>query len=126
MGFLLFLISSLLKWAFAPICYIYGCIASLFKGEFNQYQTALAIAKDQYGNAIGQYLFNSCLVKRKNSIFPYRFGNIDETISSVIGKNKVQGTLTLAGKFLDFILGLIEKDHSVKSIDITEDSSING
>ena len=45
------------------------------------------------------------------------FGNRDETISSVIGKNKQLNTLTTFGKNMDRILEFIETDHSLNSID---------
>jgi hypothetical protein len=121
MGFLLFIIASILKWAFAPVLYGYGFFVSFIKGgskEWNKYNQDLAIAKDQYGNAIGKYLFNWLLIKKDG----YNFGNVDETISSVIGKNKIKGTLTIFGKIMDVILDMLEKDHSIKSIDPTEDN----
>ena len=80
MGFLLFIIASILQWAFAPALYGYGFFASFIKGgskEWNKYNEDLAIAKDQYGNAIGKYFFNWLLIKKDG----YRFGNVDETIS---------------------------------------------
>jgi hypothetical protein len=121
MGFLLFIIASFLKWVFAPVLYGYGFFASFIKGgskEWNKYNEDLAIAKDQYGNAMGKYLFNWLLIKKDG----YRFGNVDETISSVVGKNKIKRTLTIFGKTLDVILDMLEKDHSIKSIDPTEDN----
>ena len=121
MGFLLFIIASFLKWVFAPVLYGYGFFASFIKGgskEWNKYNEDLAIAKDQYGNAMGKYLFNWLLIKKDG----YNFGNVDETISSVIGKNKIKGTLTIFGKIMDVILDMLEKDHSIKSIDPTEDN----
>ncbi len=118
-GFILFLVSSLLKWVLAPLSYVYGLLRSLFKKQFNDYNFNLAIAKDQYGNALCKYLFNDILIKSNG----YKFGNIDETISSCIGKNKVKGTLTFFGKTLDWILDKVQPNHSVLSIDNTEDSS---
>ena len=119
MGFLLFVIASFLKWVFAPVLYGYGFVASFIAGgtkEWNKYNEDLAIAKDQYGNAIGKYFFNWLLIKKDG----YKFGNVDETISSCVGKNKVKGTLTIFGKGLDFILDMLETDHSIKSIDDKE------
>ena len=115
MGFILYLIASIIKWAIAPIGYIFGFFASMFDkvGAFDDYHHNLALAKDQYGNALCSYLFNWTLIKKDG----YKFGNIDETISSVIGKNKVKGTLTRLGKILDFILDILDSNHSIKSID---------
>lgn len=100
--------------------YLYGSVVALCKGEWVQYNHNLAIAIDQYGNGLCSYLFNHLLVKRTGNVFPYRFGNIDETISSCIGKNKVQGTLTWMGKALDFILSALDPNHSIDAIDNTE------
>lgn len=118
-GFILFLVSSIIKWCLAPFSYVYGVVKSLTKCQFNEYNLNLAIAKDQYGNAICRYLFNDLLIKKDG----YKFGNVDETISSCIGKNKVKGTLTRTGKVLDFILDKFEPNHSILSIDETQYSS---
>ena len=118
MGLLLFIIASIIKWAIAPFSYVYGSIAALIagNGEFHRYNMDLAIAKDQYGNVICQYVFNHLLIKKTG----YKFGNADETVSSVIGKNKLNNTLTFLGRTLDNILDFFDENHSVKSIDNTE------
>jgi len=117
-GFILFLVSSILKWVLAPFSYVYGVINSLIKKEFNSYNFCLAVAKDQYGNALCKYLFNDVLITKNG----YKFGNMDETISSCIGKNRVKGTLTFVGRLLDRMLDKIEPNHSILSIDLSEDS----
>jgi hypothetical protein len=58
-------------------------------------------------------LFNDILIKKGG----HKFGNPDETISSVLGKNFLKGKLSLMGKGLNWILNLIEKDHSIKAIE---------
>lgn len=113
--FLLFLVASFLKWALAPILYIYGFIRSFTKNEFLKYHWDLALAKDQYGNGLGKYVFNDLFVKKGG----YLYGNIDETISSATGKNKQGKTLTRAGLVFDMALELMEKGHSIKAIDKT-------
>ena len=45
-----------------------------------------------------------------------RFGNFEETISSALGKNQRNGTLTRTGRVLVWILDMIEKEHCKKSI----------
>jgi len=47
----------------------------------------------------------------------YKFGNRDETISSVLGKNIEMNTLSKFGKGLNSILDVIELGHSLNSID---------
>ena len=58
-------------------------------------------------------LLNKVLITDKG----YRFGNINETKSSVLGKNQLTGTLTNSGKMLVWILDKIENNHALKSID---------
>lgn len=113
MELLLFIISSILKWLLSPFLWFIGVICSYNKKEHKKYFKDLAIAKDQYGNAVGKYVFNYCLIKPDG----YKFGNIDETISSVIGKNKIINKLTRIGKLLDYILDLLDSNHSIESID---------
>ena len=79
------------------------------------YKIALGI--DQLGNVVCANLFNIILIR---SCSEHRFGNEDETISSVIGKNKKTGTLTFMGWVLDAILDAIQKQHSLLSIEDDE------
>ena len=118
-GLILFLVSSILKWVIAPFAYVYGIIKSLVKKEFNHYNYDLAIAKDQYGNALCKYLFNDVLITSTG----YKFGDINETISSCVGKNKLKGTLTSAGKTLDWILNKVQPNHSILSINNNDNSA---
>ena len=46
----------------------------------------------------------------------YKFGNPKETMSSVLGKNQRDKTLTLLGDVLRWALDRIEKDHCLLSI----------
>lgn len=117
-GYILLITASVLKWILTPLAYTYGVIRSLANKDFNRYNKHLAIAKDQYGNGLCQYLFNDLLITKDG----YKFGNIDETISSVVGKNKRDNTLSFLGRVLDSILNKIDKNHSIKSIDVTENN----
>ena len=111
------IISTIIKMALAPLLYLIGMIVSICKCEFNQWNFDLAVAKDQYGNTLGKYVFNFIFIKKESK---HLFGNNDETISSVIGKNKKENTLTVTGKIFDQTLNLFDKNHSIKSIDDTE------
>lgn len=46
----------------------------------------------------------------------YQFGRLKETISSALGKNERDGTLTKLGKKIVWLLDVIEKDHCKNSI----------
>jgi len=78
---------------------------------------ARAISIDQTGNTFCDELFNYTLVKK--GYYPY--GNPDETISGVTGKNKLRNKLSKIGIALDFILEKLDPNHSIKSIEEDED-----
>ncbi len=81
--------------------------------RLGEYFLHIAISIDQLGNVMCQDLFNYALIKDDSQ----PFGNPDETISSVLGKNLVKGNLTRAGKVLDTILNTVDPGHSIDSID---------
>ena len=66
------------------------------------------------GNVTCKELFNDTLILNNSENI---FGDPDETISSVLGKNKRDGTLTKTGKILAAILDKLDKNHTIKSID---------
>ena len=73
---------------------------------------SLALGLDQIGNAVCRDLFNRLLIEEDG----YKFGKVQETISSVLGKNQMLDTLSLWGWILVSILELFEEDHCIKSI----------
>ena len=73
---------------------------------------SLALWLDQIGNAVCRDLFNRLLIEEDG----YKFGKVQETISSVLGKNQMLDTLSLWGWILVSILELFEEDHCLKSI----------
>ena len=46
----------------------------------------------------------------------YKFGNVNETISSALGKNQRDKTLSWFGKIICLILDTLDKNHCKKSI----------
>lgn len=102
-----------------PIVGTYTLIKTLIKWDFRIlkiwfYRTAVSI--DQMGNTIGAPLFNDIFIK----VGGYKFGNTNETISSVIGKNYRDNTLSRCGKLLRRILDFMDDNHSLKSIEEDE------
>ena len=73
---------------------------------------SLALGLDQIGNAVCRDMFNRLLIEKDW----YKFGKVQETISSVLGKNQMLDTLSLWGWILVSILELFEEDHCIKSI----------
>lgn len=57
-------------------------------------------------------VFNNLLIK-SNGI---RFGGQDETVSSVIGKNVLNNTLTPLGALVNMVLDFIDPKHSINAI----------
>mgnify|MGYP003339481315 FL=1 len=116
-SFLLFLIAFVLLVSTAPIGFLYALLRNLFFGgikKLNIFFLDAAIAIDNTGNVMMQYLLNDLLlIKHKDS---YYFGNKKETISSVIGKNSLTHTLSPLGKALNAFLNWLDKNHSLNSI----------
>lgn len=89
-----------------------GIVNWLFVKSKTGYFKSSAINLDKFGNREFRTLFNKVLINEKG----HRFGNIEETISSVLGKNQLTGTLTKCGLILVWVLDKIENDHALKSI----------
>lgn len=123
----LFLIASVLSVVLLPLGIIWTVgeiIVRIFTSEQKKsafaksiwFLTAtlhlLALGLDQIGNAVCRDLFNRLLIEKDW----YKFGKVQETISSVLGKNQMLDTLSLWGWILVSILELFEEDHCLKSI----------
>ena len=106
MGFLLFIIAYIL---FLPLSLINYCVVKNKKGYFK----SSAINLDKFGNREFRTLLNLTLRIETG----YQFGNMNETISGVLGKNERDKTLTKTGKGLVSVLNKLDKNHCFKSID---------
>ena len=93
-----------------------GFLFSMFYPERKKYIYNIALGIDQLGNVVCARLFNFFLI----DITGHKFGNEDETISSVIGKNKKTNTLTALGMLLDAFLEAIDKNHSADAVEEDE------
>lgn len=116
--FLLFLVAICVFILLAPLGVIY---VLLFKRkQLHSYWWDSAITTNQAGNVINGPLFNLLLITR-NSV--HKFGNPDEMVSSVLGKNKREKTLTWTGMFFAWVLNRIDKNHVERAIE--HDENIN-
>jgi len=116
-SFILFCIAIILFIFTAPIGFFYALLRQLLFGKLktlNVFFLEVAIAIDNTGNVMMQYLLNDLLLIKSPTT--YYFGNKKETISSVIGKNSLTNTLRPLGKALNAFLNWIDKDHSFNSI----------
>jgi len=106
MGFLLFIIAYVL---FLPLSLINYCVVKNKSGYFK----SSAINLDKFGNREYRTLLNKTLILESG----HKFGDINETISGVLGKNERDKTLTKTGKNLVSVLNKLDKNHCFKSID---------
>ncbi len=119
-GLLLFIVALILAIVFLPLGILYALIVLWSRANFKtwikrigDYFFVLAIAIDQMGNVIMMELFNDIMITKNG----YQFGKEDETISSVLGKNQLKGTLKGSGKLLNRLLNKLDPNHSVNSIE---------
>jgi hypothetical protein len=102
----------------APIGFIFALLQKLFTRKIQSlrdYLLEVALVLDQAGNVIMQHFLNAALLKKSPNT--YLFGNKNETISSVIGKNSLTGSLTSMGQLLNGFLNAIDKNHTLNSIE---------
>lgn len=104
-GFILFHLSVLL--------YFVLTLVNFWLVRSFDYFTDTAVTVDRYGNRDLRKLWNATLIRKQSQ---HHFGDINETISSVLGKNQRDKTLTYTGKFLAWLLDTIDKDHCKNSI----------
>ena len=112
MGILLFLVAVIL---FIPLTVInFFCVLYKYKikwSTINGFFHETAVDIDRFGNRNFRTLLN--LTLQNNG---YQFGNINETISSALGKNKRDNTLTKVGLLLCYVLDSLDENHCIKSI----------
>ena len=109
MGILLYIIATILWVLITPINWL---IVSFKHGLSNTYFKETAIDIDKFGNRNFRTFLNVTM-KIKGG---YMFGNVNETISSALGKNQRDKTLSWFGKVICFTLDNLDKDHCKKSI----------
>lgn len=112
-GLILLIVARILSTILLPVSFIYGTLVNLFKWRLGKYYFNVAFSIDQLGNVVCMDLFNHTLIKRRSE---HLFGDPDETISSVLGKNKEKETLTWVGRILVRILNCIDPGHVEDSV----------
>ncbi|MWB93002.1 hypothetical protein GON26_01385 [Flavobacterium sp. GA093] len=120
MGTILAFISIVIAAILFPLGLLITFVTNLYKRRWkfsfkrlDQQLLSIATSIDASGNVICKDLFNLLLIEKGG----YEFGKRKETISSALGKNQRDNTLTKTGKAIVFILDKIETDHCMKSID---------
>jgi 8-oxo-dGTP diphosphatase len=110
-GFLLFLVSTILRIILFPVIYLYGFYKSAVEKKIGDYNYSVAEITDIWGNVTGAHLFNDVLITKEG----YKFGNSNETISRVLSINRNMGTLTNMGEGIVWVLINIFDDPAFKN-----------
>ncbi len=103
-----FILAVILFLIVAPIGFLYGVISSLLFSRLSAFVWNCAFSLDQTGNAFCAEFFNHALIKRKDE---YLFGDPDQTVSHVLGKNKEIENLTRVGTGLANVLNWLDENH---------------
>jgi len=112
---LLFFVAIILTAVIAPLAVVAKVLFAFKARKFDDsWFRRMAYSVDQFGNVIADDLFSSLLIHDDN-IAP--FGDPDETISSVLGKNARAKNLTSYGRVLKRILHWFDPNHVEKSIE---------
>lgn len=121
MGTLLAIAALFLSMVLFPVGLVLTFFVNLYKRRWSfsfkrldQQFLSIATSIDASGNVVCKDLFNLVLIKKGG----VEFGNRRETISSVLGKNQRDGTLTKTGIRVASILDKIDPNHCLKSIDL--------
>lgn len=119
-NFTLFIVSLFLIVVLGGLGIIYSILKYIFTlninkslNHFSKLFLSIAHSIDQTGNVMCSNLFNDLLLDNKKQYI--KFGNADETISSVLGKNKKQGSLNALGGVLVNMLNFLDKNHVEKA-----------
>lgn len=107
-GYILYIVAVILLAILSPLFILYAIIRAINKSEYF-YNVALSI--DQLGNAMGCIIMNDVLLTKNSK---YLFGNVDDTISYVLGMNYNANTLTIFGKLIVFFLS---RKHVQKAVE---------
>lgn len=112
---LILTIAIILLYLLLPVIICFMILKYIFTGNKKMlavwfYRTAREI--DIFANVVGAEFWNAVFITDGG----YKFGNPKETISSVLGKNQRDKTLTLLGDALRWVLDRIDEDHCLTSI----------
>lgn len=120
MGVLLFIIAVILVgllFGFSVLTeFVFNLITFRWKSgikETNLFFERMAVSLDMFGNVACRRFLNLTMSKRKVTLF----GEYGQTVSYVLGMLARQEQLTWLGKFVVWLLNLIDTDHCEKAIE---------
>jgi hypothetical protein len=118
-GLLLYILSLIVTLLFAPIGFVYACVLSFKHLGFKEGLKAIdrkllkmAVGVDIMGGVVCSEWFNRALIRQDA---PLKFGQKWITISEVLGVAARTKDLTMTGKRLKNLLGVIEPGHIRKA-----------
>ena len=82
-------------------------------GVFGEFLLLIAVLVDVLGNVFGKVPFDRILITENG----YKFGSRFDTISYVLGMNKLKGTLTPTGEKLCGVLDWFDPNHCIKTVE---------
>jgi hypothetical protein len=109
---LLLILALLLAFLIAPLGILWAIVRTIFRGPgLSQFFLDCALSIDISGNVFFQHLFNDVMVPPDG----YRFGKEGDTISYVLGHNKINHRLYAPGRWLSWLLNLLDPEHVEKA-----------
>jgi len=112
--FFLFIASLLLFFVLSLGGFLYRVF--VVRKDYPDYFFGCASTLSHSTNYYGADLWNRILIRPAYTVF----GNRDESMSGVLGKNKRANTLTNLGEGVVYILNKIDPNHTEKSIEEDE------
>ncbi len=112
---IILIIAITLLYLLLPIVAAFMVLKYIFTGNKRMisiwfYRTAREI--DIFANIVGAEFWNAIFIIDGG----YKFGNPKETMSSVLGKNQRDKTLSIAGNLLRWVLDRLDNNHCLTSI----------
>jgi 8-oxo-dGTP diphosphatase len=102
---------------FPPLCLV-GLIYHFISGGGSHYFLKTSSALSQLTNAFCAKLLNKIMLKGHGNYVP--FGNPDETVSGVLGKNNQLKALSWLGSFVRKVLNKADPNHTENAIEFDE------
>lgn len=122
LGIIVYLIAVVTLMINTPVGLIYTIGVAILRKEredeptLSEYFWDSAVSLDQAQNTLVQHPLNDFMIRPSG----IKYGNPDETVSGVTGKNQRIDKLSWFGKRVNAFLSFLEKDHSLKSIEDDE------
>lgn len=124
LALVLFILLSIVGFGWSFYALIYKrTIGQTFDG-LTHYFTRIALSIDQLGNVAFAGMLNDVLIDKDLNKLAHLHGDPDETISEVLGWNKLTGALSSRGVWLATILDKLDENHCIDSAESAYEKAI--